>query len=119
LLADGFVGGEVAHSAAEQAFKVSTYVNDAYDRLRPFVRAESLNVDLDSPSGATMADDTHAAVLASVAAGIISKGDCATAMKVLAAAEQIAGSTPTYISKMKEFCVAQLPNRLLLRGKTP
>jgi len=66
-----------------------------------------------------MADETHVAVLAAVAAGIINKNDCATAMKVLAVAEQMAGSAPDYLLQMKDYCIAKLPNRLLLGGNTP
>lgn len=106
-------------SPAHASFKVSTYVSDAYGQLRPFVLAVNTNVDLDSPSGATMADETHVAVLAAVAAGIINKNDCATAMKVLAVAEQMAGSAPDYLLQMKDYCIAKLPNRLLLGGNTP
>ncbi|MDE3819695.1 hypothetical protein [Sinorhizobium meliloti] len=118
LLADAFVGGDVTHSAAN-AFEVSTYVSDAYGQLGTFVHAKNTNVDLDSPSGATMADETHVAVLAAVAAGIINKDDCATAMKVLAVAEQMASAVPSYLQRMKEHCIVLLPNRRLLRGPPP
>ncbi|MGO6950361.1 carboxypeptidase-like regulatory domain-containing protein [Rhizobium johnstonii] len=118
LFADAFVGGDVAHLDSA-SFKVSTYVSDAYGRLGPFVVAVNRSVDLDSPSGATMADETHVAVLAAVAAGLINKQDCATAMKVLNVAEQMTTPAPDYLVRMKDYCVAQLPNRRLLSGGPP
>lgn len=115
LRADAFVLGDIAE--APPHFTVRTYVSDAHDLLNQPVVASSESVDLDNPSGAEMAGETHAAVLASVAAGLAGNGDCVTAISVLAVAEQMAETVPGYVTELRRHCEGALPNTGLLGGQ--
>ncbi len=115
LRADAFVLGDIAQ--VPPLFTVRTYVSDAHDLLDPPAVATSKSVDLDNPSGAEMAGDTHAAVLASVAAGLAGKGDCVTAISVLAVAEQMVEFVPAYVTNLRRHCERSLPNTWLLGGR--
>jgi hypothetical protein len=114
LSADAFVGGDVAHRAS--AFRVSTYVSDAYGRLGAFVLAVNESVDLDNPSGTKLAVETHAAILASVAASLVEKNDCVSAISVLTIAKQLVVNIPAYVTQLEDACRNKLPNSGLLRG---
>lgn len=115
LRADAFVLGDIAETPPH--FEVRTYVSDAHDLLSAPAIATSRSVDLANPSGAEMAGDTHAAVLASVAAGLARKGDCVTAITVLAVAEQLVDMVPAYVTALRRDCEAAVPNAGLLGGR--
>jgi hypothetical protein len=60
----------------------------------------------------------HAAVFASIAAGLAKKSDCRSAIVVVSAAEQLLSSEiipiPKYISELRRSCQESLPNKALL-----
>ena len=113
LRADALVHGNVFEQ--QSSFAVSTYVSYAYEVFeRPNVTTNPA-VDLNNPAGAAMSKETHAAILAAVAAGIARRGDCLTAISVIAAAESLVGTDVSYLVTLRKQCEAELPNINLLR----
>jgi hypothetical protein len=108
LRADAFVGGNIAD--APPSLTVNTYVSDAHDLFAVPLAATSRSIDLDNPSGAPMAVETHVAVLAAIAAGLARKGDCVAAIDVLKVAEQMVAAVPPYLAGLRQECEARLPN---------
>ena len=118
LGADAFVSGEIAPGDGSSDFTVSVFVSDAYDLFSTPATASNRSIDLSSPSaGASITGETHAAVLASIAAGLANKkNDCRTAMDVLLVAEQLVEVTPAYITRLRETCNSRNPNAGLRRA---
>jgi hypothetical protein len=114
LRADAFINGDIADGPS--SFTVNTYVSDAYDLFSVPATVTNRSVDLSNPSGASMAGETHAAVLAAIAAGLAKKDDCITALTVLSVAEQLVEVVPQYMSSLRKACEARLPNRDLARA---
>jgi hypothetical protein len=115
LRADAFVGGDVSQSDGAAGFTVSFQVSDAYGLFGNPEVTLNKSVSLDSPSGASMSGETHAAVLASIAAGLAGKNDCVTAITVLSVAERLVDTIPPYITKLRKTCEARVPNAGLRR----
>lgn len=101
--------GDVAHNAAS-GYSVSFYVSDAYDFFTDPQVASNTTVDLNTPSGASVSDATHVAVLTSIAAGLANKDDCITAIKVLAVADQLVETPVSYVANLRKECEARIPN---------
>jgi len=114
LRADAFIGGDVAEEPPH--FTVSTYLSDAYDFFSSPEIAISRSVDLNNPSGASMAAEMHVAVLAAIASGLARKNDCVTAITVLSVAEQLINVVPSYIAALRKDCEARLPNAGLTKA---
>lgn len=109
LRADAFINGDISDGPSR--FTVNTYVSDAYDLFQRPAVSTNRNVDLSNPrSDASIAAETHAAVLAALAAGLVRKGDCVSAIAVLAVAEQFAQPAPSYVSRLRQGCDVLLPN---------
>jgi hypothetical protein len=115
LRADAFVGGDVSHSDGATGFTVSFQVSDAYGLFGSPEVTLNKSVSLDSPSGASMSGETHAAVLASIAAGLAGKNDCVTAIAVLSVAERLVDTIPPYVTRLRKTCEARVPNAGLRR----
>jgi hypothetical protein len=113
LRADAFISGDVAD--APPKFTLNTYVSDAYDLWNVPVTAINKDVDLNNPSESSMAGETHAAVLAAIAAGFSKRNDCISAIAVLSVAEQLVDKIPSYVTKLRKDCEARLPNSGLAR----
>ena len=112
LRADAFVGGNVANGSP--TFTVSTYVSDAYGIFATPQVSVSSNVDLSNPATTAMAGETHAAVLAAVAASLAGEGDYVRAIDVIAAAEQLVDSPQPFLADLRRNFESQLPNTGLL-----
>jgi hypothetical protein len=112
LDADAFVGGVIGVEAP--SFTVTTYVSDAHDLFADPPRAISSNVNLLNPTGANISGETHAAVLAAVAAGFAKNDDCVTAITVIDAAVQLVEMEPPYLADLRRKCEARVPNAGLL-----
>ncbi|WP_143130603.1 hypothetical protein [Bradyrhizobium arachidis] len=110
LKADAFVAGDVAQKAGSPAYSVSFYVSDAYDFFADPQVASNPSLDLNSPSGASVSDATHAAVLTSIAAGLAKKNDCVNSIKVIAVAEQLMDPIPSYLMSLRKECESRTPN---------
>jgi pimeloyl-ACP methyl ester carboxylesterase len=114
LRADAFINGDI--SDGPNRFTVNTYVSDAYNLFQRPIVSTNKHVDLSNPrSDASIATETHTAVLAALAAGLAGKGDCVSAIAVLAVAEQLAQPAPSYISGLRKGCETRLPNGGLTR----
>jgi hypothetical protein len=110
LRADAFVGGSIATADGSPSFTVSMYVSDAYGLFSNPAIAANRSVDLDNPSGASVTGETHAAVLAALAAGLAGKNDCVTAIDVLSVAERLVDTVPPYITQLRKDCQSRVPN---------
>jgi hypothetical protein len=98
---------------------VNTYVSDAYDLFSEPAASTNKSVDLSNPrSDASMAGETHTAVVAAIAAGLAKKNDCTTAIDVLKVAAGLTEVVPTYIYDLRKSCEARVPNIGLLK-ETP
>jgi hypothetical protein len=118
LKADAFVAGDVTHEAGVPGYSVSFYVSDAYDFFADPQVASNPSINLNSPSGASVSDATHAAVLTSIAAGLAKKNDCLNSIKVLNVAEKLMDSIPPDLKSLRKECDLRLPN-IDLRRNTP
>ncbi len=107
LQADAFVGGIIGVEAP--SFTVTTYVSDAHELFADPPRATSRNVNLLNPAVAEVSGETHAAVLAAVAAGL-AKNDCVTAITVINAAANLVEPDPPYLAELRAMCEANIPN---------
>jgi pimeloyl-ACP methyl ester carboxylesterase len=109
LRADAFINGDISDGPSR--FTVNTYVSDAYDLFQRPVVSTNRKVDLSNPrSDASIAAETHTAVLAALAAGLAGKGDCRSAIAVLSVAEQFVRPAPSYVSRLRKGCETRLPN---------
>jgi hypothetical protein len=116
LRADAFVGGDIAAAEGSSGFTISIYVSDAHGLFSNPEMASNRSVDLSNPSGASMSGQTHAAVLASIAAGLAGKNDCVSAIAVLSVAERLVDVVPPYITALRRSCEARVPNAGLRRA---
>jgi hypothetical protein len=116
LRADAFVGGDISAADESSGFTVSIYVSDAHGLFSNPERASNRSVDLSNPSGASIAGATHAAVLASIAAGLAGKNDCVSAIAVLSVAERLVDVIPPYITTLRKTCESRVPNAGLRRA---
>jgi hypothetical protein len=116
LRADAFVGGDIAAGDGSPGFTVTIYVSDAHGLFNSPATASNRSVDLSSPSGASMTGETHAAVLASIAAGLAGKNDCVTAIAVLSVVERLVDVIPPYITTLRKTCESRVPNAGLRRA---
>lgn len=107
LRADALVHGNV--SREQNSFHVSTHVSDAHNPAAAPVTATSRDVDLNNPNIASMNPDTHVAVLAAVAAGLLENRDCVGALAVASAAERLAGQPPPFVAGVRQRCVEAPP----------
>jgi hypothetical protein len=114
--ADAFVSGNIA--GADPNFTVSTYVSDAYTLFEQPLVVTSRNVNLNNPPAAVIKGETHAAVLAAIAAGLGKKGDCLNSIAVISVAEQFVPRIPPYLADLRRRCQTLLPNNGLL-GSNP
>jgi hypothetical protein len=110
LRADAFVAGDITHAAGSPDFTVSFLVSDAYGLFSNPEIASNKSVNLDNPSGASVSGETHAAVLAAIAAGLAGKDDCVTAITVLSVAERLIDVIPPYITKLRNTCQSRVAN---------
>jgi hypothetical protein len=115
LRADAFVGGHISAADGSSGFTVSIYVSDAHGLFSSPEMASNRSVDLSNPSGASMSGETHAAVLASIAAGL-AKNDCVSAIAVLSVAERLVDVIPPYITTLRKTCESRVPNAGLRRA---
>ena len=114
LAADAFVSGDVVEQPS--SYSVSTYVSDAHALFgRPAV-SQSEDVDLNRPAYGVMSGDTHAAVLAAIAAGLAKADNCLAAVKVIQAAEAMTQSDLAYLAALRQKCQEALPHAGLLGG---
>jgi hypothetical protein len=114
LRADAFVGGDISAADGSSSFTVSIYVSDAHGLFSIPAIASNRSVDLSNPSGASIGGETHAAVLASIAAGL-AKNDCVSAIAVLSVAERLVDVIPPYITSLRKTCESRVPNAGLRR----
>ncbi|MET4602867.1 hypothetical protein ABIB90_002344 [Bradyrhizobium sp. JR4.1] len=118
LKADAFVDGDVSHDKRLLGYAVSFYVSDAYDFFPDPQLASNRNLELDTPSAVSVSDETHLAVLASIAAGLAKRKDCATALQVISVGERLIEEPITssnalradYFAQLRKGCEEQLPN---------
>lgn len=110
LRADAFVDGEVSQTNGVDSFNVSMSVSDAYGLFSMPLTASNTSVDLHNPSGASVAAETHVAVLASIAAGLASKSDCVNSIAVLSIAERLVDVAPPYLNTLRAHCESRVPN---------
>jgi hypothetical protein len=115
LQAHAFLFGDVDRGPSD--FSLSTYVSDAYELFDMPHTSKSESVDLNNPSEASISKETYGAVLASVAAGLWKSGDCRSALTVVRIAENVLGSTPTYLKEIGDLCQSALPHIGLQPGR--
>jgi hypothetical protein len=124
LRADAFVDGDVALNNRLPGYFVNFYVSDAYDFFPDPQIAANRNLDLNAPSGVSVSDETHVAVLASIAAGLAKKNDCVTAIQVISVAERLMEAQIIdelridYLARLRTACEARVPN-VSLRKTAP
>jgi hypothetical protein len=118
LRADAFVGGDISAADGSSGFTVSIYVSDAHGLFSIPESVSNRSVDLSNPSGASIGGETHAAVLASIAAGLAGreKNDCVSAIAVLSVAERLVDVIPPYITTLRKTCESRVPNAGLRRA---
>jgi hypothetical protein len=117
LRADAFVGGNIAVADGAPSFMVSFYVSDAYGLFSNPASASSRSLDLDNPrSDAQVAGETHAAVIAAIAAGLAGKNDCVNALAVLSVVERLVDVVPPYVKSLRADCQSRVPNAGLRRA---
>lgn len=116
LRADAFVDGAVTQTSGASSFDISMWVSDAYGLFSMPMTSSSKSVDLGNPSGASIAAETHVAVLASIAAGLASKNDCVNAIAVLSVAERLVDAVPPYLTTLRANCESRVPNAGLRRA---
>lgn len=101
LRAHAFVHGSVQLDSDD--FTVSALVSDAYALSSQPIVTQNEAVDLANPSSAQLNPETYAAVLLAVAAGVAEQSDCPGALRVLSAAESMAGPSALR-SAIEQLC---------------
>ncbi|WP_298240077.1 hypothetical protein [uncultured Bradyrhizobium sp.] len=118
LDADAFVDGDISRDRRLPGYAVNFYVSDAYGLFSDPQLARNRSLNLETPSEVEVSDETHVAVLASIAAGLARKDDCVTAIKVITVAERFLeqpGDNPIpagfeYLAGLRKSCEVRLPN---------
>jgi hypothetical protein len=127
LKADAFVDGDVAVALDirdQPGYSVSFSVSDAYDFFPDPQVVGNRYLNLNAPSRVSVSDETHIAVLASIAVGLAKKNDCVTAIQVISVAERLiedpnpdAGELRVdYLAQLRKDCEARVPNVNLRKG---
>lgn len=114
LHADSLVYGDVTSTAAP--FTVKTLITDAYDLFQMPQAHLNDAVDLNDPTSATMSNAVHAAILASLAAGLArtDTSQCAEVISILNTIEQLVSSPPQTLETLRQECIPHLENSQLL-----
>ena len=115
LSAHAYVHGDVSQGPSSY-YTVRTYVTDAYGLFARPYPIENLDVDLVAAATAVMNQETYAAILGSVAAGLADANDCESAITIVNVAEnEMAASAQfPFLAAIRNKCTPQLPHNALL-----
>ena len=85
-------------------YKVKARIIDAHDSNGPAVRTTSAGVDLANPDEAKMHPKVYVAILSAMAAGALTRNDCAGALSIADAASRLSETAPDFVNEVQQVC---------------
>lgn len=119
LNADILLGGKVDLQTGPKHAAVKIFVGDQYELFKPPRMIENKNVNLQDAEASQLNSRTNASILIAIARGLELDKRYQQCVDLLGVAERIDPAVGRESKPIRMACEAGLPNRALLRGRTP
>lgn len=119
LSADVLLGGRVDSRAGSQHADVNIFVGDRYGLFKPPRKVANKNINIEDPEASQLDPRTHGAILMAIAKGLELDKKYQVCVDLWGVAERIAPTVVADGKSIRMACEAGLPNRGLVRGRTP
>ena len=119
LSADVLLGGNAEVKAGTQRYDVNIRISDRFSLFNPPREVVNQNVNLKQAEAAQLEPRTHALILTAIAKGFELEGQYTKCVDIVGVAERILNGPSGETKVIRQACEAKVPNRGLLRDRSP